>query len=137
MFSGWEGLGSSVAGAILLALPYAVLFVFAGGGAGDAKMMAGIGAWLGLKSGVTALLFVSIFGIMVALLAAANKKKFLAAVDNIRGIIFSVFVFAGTRGRVNTVKEIACGIEGQKLTVPYGPAIFMGVVSAAVYTWMF
>ena len=44
---GWAGLADSVAGCLLLAIPYVLLFVFAGGGAGDAKLMGAIGSrWL-------------------------------------------------------------------------------------------
>ena len=34
-------------GALLLGIPFVILFLIAGGGAGDAKMMAAIGAWVG------------------------------------------------------------------------------------------
>ena len=42
----WGGAESLVA-SLLLALPYILLFVYAGGGGGDAKIMGALGAWLG------------------------------------------------------------------------------------------
>lgn len=136
MFSGWDGLGGSLAAGVILALPYVILFLFAGGGAGDAKLMAAAGTWLGLSSALAVLFFVSIFGILFALAGAAFKGRLARVLDNLRGLIFSVFVFAGTRGKVNTVADVAGGIESEKLTVPYGPAIFAGLLCAAVYTWL-
>lgn len=62
----WGALESFIA-AMLLMTPYLLLFLFAGGGAGDAKLMAGIGAWLGLISGMAALLAVAITGVVMAL----------------------------------------------------------------------
>ena len=47
-FGGLSGLAQSVGACILLALPFVLLFIFANGGAGDAKLMGAIGAWIGL-----------------------------------------------------------------------------------------
>src|SRR5258705_197285 len=55
---GLGGLASSIAGCILLAAPFVALWLFAGGGAADAKLMGGIGAWLGLSSGTVVLVCV-------------------------------------------------------------------------------
>ena len=136
MFSGWDGFKGAFLASIILALPYVVLFIFAGGGAGDAKLMAAAGAWLGLSSGVVALLFVSIFGIVIALLKAALKGRFFEVLNNIRAIILSFMVYVSTRGKVNTVANTANLVEGERLTVPYGPAIFAGLLCAAVYSFI-
>jgi prepilin peptidase CpaA len=137
LFSGWDGLTSSFAAGVLLALPYVVLFLFAGGGAGDAKLMGAIGTWVGLSSGLVVLVFVSLFGILVALLKAAYKGRFFAVLNNIRVIVLSFMVFVGTRGRVNTVADTADAVESERMTVPYGPAIFAGVLCAALYSFVF
>jgi len=66
LWSAWFGGLSSLAEAAgvsaLMALPYIVLFLFFGGGAGDAKLMGAIGAWLGLKQGLMVLACVAIAG---------------------------------------------------------------------------
>src|SRR5262249_54414726 len=44
------GLGDAFAASLLLAAPFVLLFLFAGGGAADAKLMGALGALLGLKN---------------------------------------------------------------------------------------
>ena len=51
--AGWPTLRSGVC---CWACPYVALFLFAGGGGGDAKLMGAIGAWVGFASGVIVLL---------------------------------------------------------------------------------
>ena len=136
MFSGWDGFVSAFLAGVILALPYVVLFVFAGGGAGDAKLMAAAGAWLGLNEVPAVLIFVSLFGIVIALLKAAFKGRFFEVLNNIRVIVLSFMVYVSTRGKVNTVADTANAVEGQRLTVPYGPAIFAGLLCAAFYSWV-
>ena len=46
MYKGLGGAAESMIACVAVALPYVLLFAFAGGGAGDAKMMGAIGAWL-------------------------------------------------------------------------------------------
>lgn len=63
---GGVGLADACAGAVLLALPYLLLYRYAGGGGGDAKLMAAVGAWLGVLPGVVVLVAVSGMGIVLA-----------------------------------------------------------------------
>lgn len=53
--AGPSGLADSISACVLLALPYVLLFLFAGGGAGDAKLMGAVGAWLGMVNGLIVL----------------------------------------------------------------------------------
>jgi Flp pilus assembly protein protease CpaA len=131
-------LKSSLLAAILLGLPYILLFLFAGGGAGDAKLMLAIGAWLGLSSGVVALLAISICAVIFALLKAAFHKLFFAVLRRIQDMIVSFFLLARPQG-VRKAATSALSMDAddqQRLTMPYGPAIFAGLVVAAVYSWL-
>ena len=87
---GLSGLAESVAACLLLALPFVLLFLFVGGGAGDAKLMGAIGVWLGLSQGVTALFCVAAAGIILAVSKAIMTKRFKAVVTN---VFVSVYVF--------------------------------------------
>jgi len=110
----------------------------AGGGAGDAKLMAAVGIWLGLYSGIVALVAISIFAIIFALLKAASKGKFFAVLRNIRDMVIAFFLFIKVKGFRKSGTEAIAVDSGQPLeTMPYAPAIFAGLVAAAVYSWMF
>ena len=127
--AGWAGLGDAAAAAVLLALPYVLLFAFAGGGAGDAKLMGAVGAWLGLANGLTALAAVAAAGIVFAVVFAAAKKQLTAAL-----------------GRVGSAAlALACNVAGKRVAgdgegpaeapdrekMPYGLAVLAGVSAAA------
>lgn len=139
---GWSGLGSALAGCFVVALPYVLLFLL-GGGAGDAKMMGGLGAWLGLHDGVFVLVTVAIIGGLfglIKMLADRDRKSRLG------GFFAGIYVFLttarggkkdwdllrpqdGRQGGDETDNENRHGSEAM---MPYGPAIFLGTCIGAV-----
>jgi prepilin peptidase CpaA len=135
-FDGFDGLKSSLLAALLLGLPYVLLFVFAGGGAGDAKLMAAVGAWLGIESGIVALVFISIFGIAGAMLRALWARRFFEVVNNIRVMMLSFVFFLSTRGANKYAGGMDTHDDKAALKIPYGPVIFAGLVAAAIYSWL-
>lgn len=136
IFFGWGGFRSSFLAMVILSLPYVLLFIFAGGGAGDAKLMGAIGAWLGLSSGIVALLAVSLTAIVFALLNAAYHKRFCAVLNNIYTIFLTFIFYVTLQGaRKAAVTALSKNSSEQtSLTMPYGPAIFIGVFFAAIYS---
>ena len=132
---GWAGLADSVAGCLLLAIPYVLLFVFAGGGAGDAKLMGAIGAWLGVRNGAVALFAVALAGILLAVGFAVAKRRVGSVAGNM-GRIFSAFMFLVVRRRLSEAQ----GLLPETATmekVPYAVAVFAGVCIAAggLFIW--
>ncbi len=72
--SGWKpGLLSSALGALAVYLPFAILVLTGGMGAGDANLMGAIGALLGLPGALGALVFVAITGGAQGVLAALAR----------------------------------------------------------------
>ena len=135
-FDGFDGLKSSLLAAVVLGLPYVLLFLFAGGGAGDAKLMAAVGSWLGLSDGVVALMAISICAVVLALLKALSAKRFFEVLANIRVILLSFMFFVSTKGTARYAGGMDTADDEAALTIPYGPAIFAGLVAAAVYCWL-
>jgi Flp pilus assembly protein protease CpaA len=74
---GTWGLADAAVGCCLLALPYLVLFTYFQGGGGDAKLMGGIGAWLGFIQGGIVLSWVAVLGAVlgVGYLAAVAIRQ--------------------------------------------------------------
>jgi len=134
--AGWAGLGDSVLAGVMLATPYVFLFVFAGGGAGDAKLMAAIGAWLGVVNGLAVLVCVAICGLALAVAMALIKKQMTHLLSSLAGMVVDMVLWLTAHSRQRPQLQAASSV---KVTIPYGLAIFTGLVIAAagVYLWRF
>ena len=130
LVGGGAGLLDATAACLVLAAPYVVLFAFAGGGAGDAKLMGAIGSWLGLVNGAVTLVAVCLAGVVMGLIFAASARR-LGAVSTsmtalVRAAIYPLFGAGSLRNLPHLMPDSK---EGQ--TMPYGLAILAGVVMAA------
>lgn len=131
--SGFGGLGYSLLAAVLVSSPFVLLFVFAGGGAGDAKMMAAIGAWLGVVDGGIALAGVCFSGVALAFTWAALRGGLRRVVETMVVLTCGVLspILGGRSPR--DVASLLPPVHDDDQKMPYGLAIFVGVsVSAGV-----
>jgi prepilin peptidase CpaA len=127
-FGGLSGAAGSLGGCLLAALPFVILFLYAGGGAGDAKLMGAIGAWLGVGQSVVVLLAVVVIGAAFGLAQAAWHKR-LDDVTGRMGTIFQswyVWFVSGHRAAPGQLNDV------QQLQMPYAVSIFSGVAVAAL-----
>ena len=114
--AGLPGLADAFLASILLAAPYIWLFVSAGGGGGDAKLMAAIGSWLGLVQGTVALFAVAMAGVVIAAaIVVAHRIR--------QGRL------ARPGGQGGLVQPDQANIRRQE--IPFGLAILTGVLVAA------
>lgn len=130
VFGGMEGLKFAASGFglgfVVMVIPYFMGVM----GAGDVKLMAGIGAWLGLESTFTAFLFTCLSGGIYALAVLALDRQILKGVlINIRN---TFVVFMATRkfnfSPTETVKTLP--------RLCYGVAITVGTAAAmGMYAW--
>lgn len=132
---GLEGLAESIGSAALLALPFIILFVFAGGGAGDAKLMGAIGAWLGFRAGLVTLGAVCTAGIVCAIAFALARRRLSVLATNLRGLVQGFALVALSRGRLGDAAVLVPHPERMQ-AFPYGLAIFLGVLSAAMGAYL-
>jgi len=122
---GLDGLLMSAAG-FGLGLGVMVLpFLFGMMGAGDVKLMAGIGAWIGASNIFTAFIFTCLAGGVYALAVLfRHREKAGAVLLNIRASIMNFMV---------TKKfEYAPSAEGALPRLCYGVAIAVGTTAAVV-----
>lgn len=119
---GWHGLGQSIGGALLGLVVYGVLFWMGGMGAGDVKLCAAIGAWVGPQQLILALVLTGMVGgVMVfcwAVFGGFVKELFTGA-GNL------AFGWKG-RGGIRD-PEMAIG-NPLKRKMPYAPAIAIGTL---------
>jgi|SRR5688572_1206705 len=129
--AGWAGLADGALGCLLLAFPYVLLFAFAGGGAGDAKILGALGMWLGVRSGAILLASVALSGVLLAIVWAAASGRLAPALDNMASISRGVLGAAGSR---ESPSEARLGLPdpSSMQKVPYGLAIAAGTVLAAL-----
>ncbi len=128
---GLGAMGSGLAGSIVIAAPFIVLWQIAGGGAADAKLMGGIGAWLGLTTGTFVLVCVMGSGIAMGILWGVRSGR-------IREIFWNVVAMANSFMLLATGRQDAAQFAAtmphhrNMLKMPYGLAICMGLVIAAL-----
>lgn len=132
---GMLGLAESMAAAIILGLPFLLLFAFVGGGAGDAKLMGAAGAWLGLVNGVFALFAVVMVGAVVGLVMAAKNKQLRLVLGNIFLINHALMAsITGPKRGESAMNAVPPHSAMQKF--PYGVSIFLGLLFAAGGLWL-
>lgn len=117
-FHGWHGLGQSAGGAGLGLLLFGIFFLAGGMGAGDVKLCAAIGAWIGPSQMVMALVLTGLAGGVMALGWAA-WGGFLGEMFQHTGAL----VFGSKKERAEAVLE-----NPRRRRMPYAPAIAIGTL---------
>lgn len=115
---GWHGLGHSLAGAGLGLLLYGILFFMGGMGAGDVKLCAAIGAWIGPMQLIYALVFTGLVGGLMAV-GWAVWGGFLGELFQNAGAL----AFGSKADRGEAVLS-----NPQRRKMPYAPAIAIGTL---------
>jgi prepilin peptidase CpaA len=126
---GLPGFAGALGASILLMIPYIILFICAGGGAGDAKMMAGLGAWLGLTHGLYALLVIALVGGIVGIAWSLCSGSALSLILKLRTALNGALGLA--YGRLTPSECLAfMPPAGGSARIPYGLAICLGAAVA-------
>ncbi len=119
---GWPGLGKSLEGMGLGLLLYGVLFLMGGMGAGDVKLCAALGAWIGPRQLVVALLLTGIVGAIMALCWAAMGgflgEMFKSTAD---------LIFGWKKRGMRPPPELKLSSPKAR-KMPYAPAIALGTL---------
>jgi prepilin peptidase CpaA len=133
-WAGWPGLLDAAVACGLMMLPYVLLFIFASGGAGDAKMMGALGTWLGVINGTITLLCVAASGILMGVAFALACRRARQALANVawalRLALYHLALTKSLKGLSLEPPTAADGPSGAR-KMPYGVAIFAGVCGAA------
>lgn len=134
-FGGWVGLGWAAGGAAVafaLALP---LFLLGGFGGGDVKLLAAVGALVGLDDLPTVLLVTALVGGVLAAMAVIRRGAVRQTVKNL-GTMLVLLVTSGRemmRAWKGEGPGAALTVDSRDaVTVPYGVAIAAGGLAAVL-----
>jgi Flp pilus assembly protein protease CpaA len=132
---GMAAVGDGLAGCCLAAAPFFLLFVFAGGGAADAKLMGALGMWLGARNGVALLLAVTIAGAVLGICYSLMRGSIRRVTANL--LTLAGASFALVTGQVSP-QDVSGSLPSPKAMqpMPYGLSIFTGTCLAAGAVWM-
>lgn len=124
---GWQWLQFSALGWLVGIGIFLIPFMLGGMGGGDVKLLGAIGAFKGVGFVIETALFGALWGGVLALLAIIYKKR----PDILKRFGFGLKLFAITGGQAG--KDFMLPAENanekEKLYVPYGVAIFLGVLT--------
>ncbi|MCE5229815.1 prepilin peptidase [bacterium] len=130
----WGGLaamGAALTAALLLTLPYVLLFAAGLGGAGDAKLMGALGAWVGTPLGYYLLGCVAATGAVLGLGYAIVRGRGRRTFGNLGRMLMWVPWLMGGPGSLRERTAILPS-SGAMTRMPYGVAVFVGSCLTAV-----
>lgn len=122
--SGFSGLQTSVGGWLLGTALFLPFFALGGMGAGDVKLLAAIGAWLGPLEAFWVAIYASMAGGVMALAVALGKGYLTTAIRNVRSLVTYWFL-VGPRPLPDLTLD-----HGNAPRLAYAVPIFTGAVVA-------
>jgi prepilin peptidase CpaA len=132
LYFGWEGFGWSIVGTcvgLLLLLP---AYAIGGMGAGDVKLLAGVGAWIWGTDTFYAFCLSAIFGGAIALIMVFCKKDWQQHSRQFWAILHEVWIIRDP----NQLATIAAGRKSSMMLLPYGIPIAIGTITYFICTGM-
>jgi prepilin peptidase CpaA len=129
---GWEGLGQGLIGMCVGLATLLPLYAVGGMGAGDVKLMAGVGAWLGAAVTWNAFLASAIVGGVMALLMVLYRKAWDKHYGNALLILSEIVAVKDPR----ELSKIAADRKPHMLLLPYGIPICIGSIGYFLYAGM-
>lgn len=128
-YFGWEGIGLSLLGTVIglaLLLP---AYAIGGMGAGDVKLLAGVGAWMHATHTFWAFAASVIVGAMMAIGMVAYRRAWGKHTTQFRSILNEILTIRDP----NELSRIAAERKSSMLLLPYGIPIAVG--SILYFAW--
>lgn len=130
--NGWAGLGDALVGMVVGLLCLLPLYAVGGMGAGDVKLMAGIGAWLGAAITFYAFCVSTVVGAVMAIIMVLYKRSFQKHYANFVMIFMEWMQIKDPR----ELSRIAAERKPTMFLLPYGIPICIGSIAYFLYEGM-
>jgi len=127
---GWEGLGWSLLGTVIGLLLLLPAYSIGGMGAGDVKLLAGVGAWMYGTHTFYAFCISAIVGAVLAVAMVGVRRAWKKHSDNARVILNEIMTIRDP----DQLASIAADRKPTMLLLPYGIPIAIG--SIGYFIWM-
>lgn len=117
--NGWDGLGSSLVGSAVGLATLIVPYALCGMGAGDVKLMAAVGAWVGAAVTLQAFLWIAVVGGVMGFYSIVRSKQ----------VRDRMLVMVNAGRNLFTLKPLDRGVMDnapQRMLLPYGVPIAIG-----------
>lgn len=129
---GWDGLGDGLLGMLVGLATLLPLYAVGGMGAGDVKLMAGMGAWLGAAVTWNAFVVSVIVGGVMALAMVLWRRSWKKHYGNFLMILLEFLTVKSPQ----QLSQIAAERKPQMLLLPYGIPICIGSIAYFLYAGM-
>jgi prepilin peptidase CpaA len=126
---GWKGFGSAVAGCFLAGGVLFLFYMIRAMGAGDVKLMAGIGSFVGPGQAMNIVLATAICGGILGVVYALYRGRMWSTVKNVASIL-KFHAWAGVQPHPEFNLD-----NPEVLRVPYGLAIALGTSYVFLSMW--
>jgi len=129
VFFGWAGLGWSLLGTVVglgLLLP---AYAIGGMGAGDVKLLAGVGAWMGVTNTLWAFVVSVVAGAVIAVGMVLYRRAWRHHQSQFLSILTEILIVRDP----NQLSAMAAERKSSMLLLPYGIPIAIG--SIAYFAW--
>jgi len=132
ILAGWAGLGSGLLGMVVGLACLLPLYSVGGMGAGDVKLLAGVGAWLGWKVTFYGFAISTIVGAVMAVAMVLYRRDTKKHAANFL-MIFTEWMEVKSPKKL---AEIAAERKSRMLLLPYGIPICIGCIGYFLYQGM-
>ncbi len=106
-------------------------------GAGDAKLLAGVGAWLGLQGTVATFVAASAVTCVYAVILIVYRGRFGESLMVIKLIGYRFLTLGAHFGKDDVVEECFADPERRLRVIPFGAMVPLGIVGALLwFLWL-
>jgi len=124
----------SVAAVCLMVAILFVPYVLGGMGAGDLKLMAGVGAWLGVRQTFYVLIASSIAAGAYAIVIVVQRGELKRTLQNFQLMYYKFRTLGAHLGPDERIETIVGQEDRRRRAIPFGVMVALGVIVVLVWT---
>jgi prepilin peptidase CpaA len=132
---GWPGFCDSSEGAAFGLAVLVVPWLLGLMGAGDVKLLAGVGAWLGLTGAILTFIAAAAANFVYAVVLIIYRGKFRESLLMIKVITYRFVALGSHFGRSDLVEECFSGPEKRLRAIPFGVMVPIGILGTIWLAW--